>query len=311
MPEETSQRILSPLRYPGAKARLATFVAEVLKLNKLKPKLMVEPFAGGLSVSLKLLQAGYVEKIAIGEKDPLVASFWKVAFDQTAWLMKEIRTIPITIERWKYFRGSEFTTDRERALACIFINRTSFSGIMATSAGPIGGQKQESDYKIDCRFNRDMLCNRLEKIGALKDKVVFIENSSWEATLKKASQSGYKKKDVFYYLDPPFYFKANKLYRHYFSDEDHQELHDTITREKSPWLLSYDMADAIVEKYTKNGTMPNKIGFLYSAAAQTSRTETEELIITNLSLLPKEATLRKKALKKRGGTGLSESGAKQ
>jgi len=47
--------ILSPLRYLGAKRRLAGYVAEVLPLNLLCPKVFVEPFAGGASVSLQLL----------------------------------------------------------------------------------------------------------------------------------------------------------------------------------------------------------------------------------------------------------------
>lgn len=295
MSKTKSRSILSPLRYPGAKRRLAAFVAKVLTLNNLTPKLFVEPFAGSLSVSLQLLQAGYIEKIAIGEKDPLVASFWKVAFNQTSWLKKEIRDVPITLERWNYFRSNNFKTERERALACLFLNRTSFSGIMAHSAGPIGGQKQESEYKIDCRFNREMICDRLDRLAALKKKVVFIENKSWEVTLEKASSLGYKKKEVFYYLDPPFYFKADKLYRYFFYDKDHQKLHDAIMKEKSPWLLSYDMAEPIIEKYTRNGTLPSKVGFLYSAAAQTMRSETQELIITNLSVLPEEASLWQKA----------------
>ena len=44
--------ILSPLRYPGSKRRLAVYIAETLRLNGLQPKLFVEPFAGGASVAL-------------------------------------------------------------------------------------------------------------------------------------------------------------------------------------------------------------------------------------------------------------------
>ena len=41
--------ILSPLRYPGAKRRLSGYVAETLRLNGIRPRLLVEPFAGGAS----------------------------------------------------------------------------------------------------------------------------------------------------------------------------------------------------------------------------------------------------------------------
>lgn len=59
---------ISPLRYPGAKGKLAPYVAEALRLSRLRPKLFVEPFAGGASVSLHVLQAGLAEKIGLGER---------------------------------------------------------------------------------------------------------------------------------------------------------------------------------------------------------------------------------------------------
>ena len=37
--------IISPLRYPGAKRRLASYIAEALDKNNLKPDLFIEPFA--------------------------------------------------------------------------------------------------------------------------------------------------------------------------------------------------------------------------------------------------------------------------
>lgn len=39
-------QILSPLRYPGGKRRLAGYIAEALALNGLRPKVFVEPFGG-------------------------------------------------------------------------------------------------------------------------------------------------------------------------------------------------------------------------------------------------------------------------
>jgi len=119
--------ILSPLRYPGAKRRLAGYIAEVLRMNSIRPKLFVEPFAGGASVALQLLNDDLVDKIALGEKDPLVACFWKVVFKESEWLIDQIENIEVTVDKWKYFRENSFRTNRERALACLFLNRTSFS----------------------------------------------------------------------------------------------------------------------------------------------------------------------------------------
>jgi DNA adenine methylase len=145
--EQLNRLIRSPLRYPGAKLRLFTPIAETLKLNSLKPKLFCEPFGGGLSVSLRLLSKNLVDNIAVGERDSLVAAFWKIVFNDADWLVKQINALEVTLENWKSFRELGCKTNRERALACLFLNRTSFSGILAESAGPIGGQKQASDYR--------------------------------------------------------------------------------------------------------------------------------------------------------------------
>ncbi|HEX8231002.1 MAG TPA: effector-associated domain EAD1-containing protein [Chloroflexia bacterium] len=51
--EEVS--IVSPLRYPGSKRRLAGYIEATLRINNLRPALFVEPFAGGASVALQLL----------------------------------------------------------------------------------------------------------------------------------------------------------------------------------------------------------------------------------------------------------------
>jgi DNA adenine methylase len=39
----------------------------------------------------------------------------------------------------------------ELGLAFLFFNRTNYSGII--NAGPIGGKRQLSKYKMQCRFN--------------------------------------------------------------------------------------------------------------------------------------------------------------
>src|SRR4051812_28744727 len=107
-------KLLSPLRYPGAKRRLGAYVAEVIRLNSLTPKLFVEPFAGGASVGLQLLQENVVEKIALGEQDPWVAAFWQVAFFDTEWLVNEIKEVPVDLGTWRKFKKGKFLSVRDR-----------------------------------------------------------------------------------------------------------------------------------------------------------------------------------------------------
>jgi len=287
---ETS--VVSPLRYPGAKRRFSGYIAEVIRLNGLKPKLFVEPFAGGASVALNLLHDGVVESIALADKDPLVSSFFKVVFTDCQWLINKVKATTVTLKKWDFYREQEHTSDRTRAFACLFLNRTSFSGILAPSAGPIGGREQESDYCINCRFPVDTLVKRIERISALSDKVKFVKHADWQETIKLTEQLGYKKNDVFYYLDPPFYKKAERLYRFYFDDDEQRALKKALGTLKQPWLLSYDPAQEIATMYSSNG-YSKKVDLLYSASGKNGRGAAKELIITNLEMLPTATRLWK------------------
>ena len=281
--------IRSPLRYPGAKLRLITPIAETLALNLLKPKLFCEPLAGGLSVSLRLLTENLVENIAVGERDPLVAGFWKTVFNDSEWLVDQIERLEITVKNWKAYRDRVCRTNRESALTCIFLNRTSFSGILSDSAGPIGGQNQLSDYKIDCRFNKEDVIKRIRQASELKDRVEFVNRGDWKSTIRKVRALDYKPQETFFYFDPPFYAKADRLYRYYFENQDHLDLCHFLKTFRRPWLLSYDNAEEIVEMYASSGNGTNHVEHLYSIASAGTRQKTTELFITNLERLPASA----------------------
>lgn len=283
--ESREKHIISPLRYPGAKRRLAAYIKEAIILNSLHPKLFVEPFAGGASVSLQLLNEDVVDAIALGESDPLVSSFWKVVFGDPKWLIEQIENISVTVDNWRYFKENQFRTIRERALACIFLNRTSFSGILAPSAGPIGGHLQKSKYKIDCRFYAETIANRIRQISKLRHRVLFVDNADWQTTIRKVDSFGFCEREVVFYIDPPFYNKSDRLYRHCFNDEAHVLLHDVVTKLCQPWLLSYDPAKPIISIYSQNGKRPKHVDFLYSISAGRN-IYSKELIITNLQKLP-------------------------
>jgi DNA adenine methylase len=277
---------MSPLRYPGGKRRLAAFITEIIRLNGLRPKLFVEPFAGGASVALQLLNDGCVEAIALGEKDPLVASLWKIIFHDHDWLIQRIKRIKPTLKTWDYYKTKTFNNDRDRALACLYLNRTSFSGILAPGAGPIGGRSQASAYPIDCRFNPELLIRRIKQAAELKKKVLFVRQGEWRQTINAVQRKPFQPREVFYYLDPPFYEKADKLYQYYFSDKDHVALRDCLVDLDQPWVLSYDLAPRVKELYP-NGSMGFKnVRLLYSARSNDELQESQELIVTNLRSLP-------------------------
>lgn len=288
---------LSPLRYPGSKKRLSQYIEKIIQLNQIDSPLFVELFAGGASVSLYLLENDLVSSVGLIEKDPLVASFWQIVFsddpEDISWLIDQISSIEVTVQKWNDFKNTIPDNKRDRALVCLFLNRTSFSGILASSSGPIGGQNQKSEYKIDCRFPRDIIIKRLENAAKLQSKVKFVWNVHWKNGLmrvKRMQKTGSISKEILYYLDPPFFHKADRLYNFYFSDKDHEALRDTVlSLEDDKWILSYDYCEEARTLYKDNEL--THIELLYSASRDAGNKAAKEVIISNLNHLPNEIKL--------------------
>lgn len=283
------EKFSSPLRYPGSKIKLVQYIKKVLDYNKFQPKILVEPFVGGGSVSVNFLLNGWVDKIVIADKDRLIYSFWKVLFNNSSYLIKFIKKVDVNLENFYRYKkiaaNKKINNDKKLAEACLFLNRTSFSGILRDNTGPIGGKNQNSEYKIDCRFNRDALIEKIKHLSEFSNKVSVLPYS-WEKTIVYAEKIQKKKKNnTFLYLDPPFYKKANNLYRYYFTNDEHKKLKNSIKKLKGKlknnWILSYDRAKEIREIY--NNRKCFSIALPYSINSPAKRIE-KEYFITPLRL---------------------------
>lgn len=76
----SAQRYISPLRYPGGKARMAPALAEVFadQYGPMDIEVWMEPFAGGACAGLSLLAREQVESVWLVEKNRALAAFWQV-----------------------------------------------------------------------------------------------------------------------------------------------------------------------------------------------------------------------------------------
>ena len=212
----------SLLRYPGSKARLAKFIAKAISLNGLHRPVLVEPFCGGASISIALLESNIVSEVVINDVDPIIAALWKCVFSKkdAIWLSECVLKVPLTLDYWQLQKKHRPRNLREAALKCLYLNRTSFSGMLNKRAGPIGGRTQEN-WTIGCRFNREKLSLRILELSRLANRVKSITDHSWDIVCR--AWEG--KENVFFYLDPPFYHKADRLYRFVFDDYEHGMLH--------------------------------------------------------------------------------------
>jgi DNA adenine methylase len=286
---DRGRTVLSPLRYPGGKRRLVPYVAAVLKANDRRPGLLVEPFAGGASVALELLAFGFVERIAIGDIDPYIAAFWETVFDDSDWLCKQVESVSLDLDTWGRFKTTNFTGRRNRALACLYLNRTSFNGALHRRAGPIGGKSSTSSYEIGCRFPRERIVQRIRACAALADRVELVVADDAMSVVKRTRELARKRDwELFFYLDPPFWAKSQHLYRRAFTKQMHRRLATSLRWVDDPYLMSYDPAPEIVQLYAHDHLLVREIELLYSGRATGG---IPELVITNLPKLPWETRL--------------------
>lgn len=273
----------SILRYPGSKARFVPFIEETIRLNNLKFDVFCEPFCGGASVSISLLERGLVDTIALNDADPLISNLWDTIFSPiySEWLAEQVLKIPFTLAEWDYQKNMIPSSPREAALKCLFLNRTSFNGIIYHS-GPVGGRNQKN-RTLDARFNRERIVARIVELSKLSDRVVSISNNDWKSFSERIN----KKYRAFYYFDPPYFFKSKALYGYYFKLEDHVKLHKYLSSFQAKWILSYDDAPEIRKLYCPNSYNARVIDNTYSAHPIGGSSHVgRELFFSNLEGLP-------------------------
>ena len=163
----------TPLRYPGGKGRLSSYMSKVISANGLIGGTYIEPYAGGAGMAINLLLDGVVSDIVLNDADRSVFAFWKCVTERTDELIDLIRLTEVTVDEWKIQREVQSRKESadilELGFSTFFLNRTNRSGIL--TGGMIGGKNQNGRYRIDARFNKDDLIARIERIGVFADHI--------------------------------------------------------------------------------------------------------------------------------------------
>lgn len=276
------QQFNSPLRYPGGKGRLTQFVIDVLKLNRLEGGHYVEPYAGGSAIAISLLQLEYVAKVHINDLNRSVHAFWRAVLDEPEALCNRISKTRVSMPEWHRQRAvqlAEFPDPMDLAFSTFFLNRTNRSGIIL--GGVIGGKEQSGKWKLDARYKKKSLIERIERIAELSHRVVLY-NMDAGALLSQVLPTLPAR--TLTYLDPPYYVKGKDLYQNHYVHQDHETIARLVAKVKQPWMVSYDNTPEIREIYSKH---PQRFfGLKYSAQ---SRYEGSEILVRSDSLkLPHE-----------------------
>ncbi len=231
---------VSPLRYPGGKGLLFNFVSQVLSDSMVNCSAYVEPFAGGAGVALRLLYHEKAKSIVIGDADPAIAAFWRAVVNHNEDFIDLLYMSQVTLDEWhshwSVVASESRSDDLELGFSAFFLNRTNHSGILR--ARPIGGLDQSGKWKLDCRFNKTDLVDRIKQIGRYKDQIVTYEG---EASMLLDELSRLDTSKLFIYADPPYLNKSKDLYLNEMNFESHQEIGDLLRSSFKYWMTSYDV----------------------------------------------------------------------
>lgn len=262
-------RWLSPLRYPGGKARMAGALAEVFQsqFGLLDVEVWIEPFAGGAGAGLHLLDRGVVDEVWLTERNPALAAFWRTVTTNEDEFAARVRACQPDMDTWHAARelvaaqeGGTQIADLDLALAALVINRCSRSGMVNPRVGPIGGKHQNGPWHLRSRWNSAGLADRITLIGRLGNRIRVAEGDGIERIAELNGTVGIEDELVLF-VDPPYLVQGNKLYADGMSFDDHKNLAHALTNCAARWLLTYDSDERILGLYPGQRVLAYEIAY--------------------------------------------------
>jgi DNA adenine methylase len=261
----------TPLRYPGGKGALANFIKTVVSQNSLLDGDYVEVYAGGASIAWALLFEEYVQRVHVNDLNKQLMAFWQSVLEQTDEFCRLIQNTPVTMEEWYRQRAIQDEPGNHSSLALgfstFFLNRTNRSGIL--KGGVIGGKEQTGAWKIDARFHKKDLIQRVQRIGRYRKRIKLYNLDAAhfiETILPTLPQRS------LIYLDPPYFHKGQELYENHYVKADHMKIADLVLNHiRQPWVVSYDATPEIMALYKKYRHIQYSIS--YSAQARYAGSE--------------------------------------
>lgn len=269
----------TPLRFPGGKSKIYRFATSLIEANDLRGCTYAEAFCGGAGLAMKLLLKGDVSKVVLNDYDPAVYSIWDAIIHHPEELCTYINSAPLSMDEWERCREIYQGANKpslELGKAAFFLNRTNRSGILA--GGVIGGKAQASTYKIDARFNRKTLKEKVREISAHSRDIELHNLDVLDFMATVAPKLG---ECSLLYLDPPYVQKGPELYKNSFTDKNHRVLSQHIKQYAGKWMVTYDIDILIDELYSPTDDWAitiDEIKIGYSAAT-TRNIATERLIL--------------------------------
>jgi len=270
--------IKSPLRYPGGKSRA------IKKIMPLIPDFeeFREPFVGGGSVFIALKQRFPNRQFWINDLYQNLYTFWKMSQAHLTEVVQQVKIWKSEFddgkELFKYLNENNANFNELKMASAFFVyNRITFSG--TTEAG--GFSKQA----FDKRFTGSSI-QRLELLQEILIDNIQITNSDYQEVIDE------KGKNVFLFLDPPYYSatssalygKNGKLHTQF----DHERLAKVLENCPHRWLMTYDDSEYIRNLYHFAKIQSWDLTYGMRNITVTSDQLGKELFISNEMFFPKK-----------------------
>jgi len=231
----------SPFRYPGGKTWFVPTFRKWVKQIYPKPRLLVEPFAGGGIITLTALFEDLAESAVMVEIDEEIAAVWQAVADgDSKWLANRILNFDLTKESVLSETAKKPASNRESAFQTILKNRTLHGGIICGGSGFL--KYGENGKGILSRWYPATLARRFEHLDRIKDRIEFRREDGLDTLREYAENS-----EAIFFIDPPYTVGGKKagrrLYRH--CHLDHERLFAICEDIKGNFLLTYDNAEEV------------------------------------------------------------------
>ncbi|MDE6978899.1 MAG: DNA adenine methylase [Helicobacter sp.] len=207
-----------------------------------------------------------------------VYCFWNILKMQNQALINAIQNIKKYYDNGRelyesiLIRRNESLSDFQRAVDFFVLNRITFSGVV-----DCGGYSQKA---FESRFTQSSI-ERLKNMDTILQNFIF-SNESYENLLLKEG------KDVFIFLDPPYYSATkSRLYGKkgdLHTSFNHQKLCENLKNTKHKFLLTYDDSELIRNLYKDFYVYEYSLQYGMNNYKQMQATKGAEVLISNFNL---------------------------
>ena len=231
----------SPLRYPGGKTWLVPHVRSWLQVDPTPAPLLIEPFAGGATVSLTAVMERLVDRAVMVEIDRDVSAFWRAALEHGVQMIERVMSFNpdrTSVERMT----AEIPRDvLDQGFRTLVMNRTRRGGVLAPGASL--NKLGEKGNGLASRWYPDTLAKRLQDISDFADRLSFFEGDGLTMLEMFAEKS-----DVRLFIDPPYTAVGGKragtrLYTH--NLVNHPRIFQVLAESSANFLMTYDCSAEI------------------------------------------------------------------